>query len=180
MTNVLCLSVLAAEGAANPFAGTIYQAVAAAVVFIVVLVVLKKAAWSKILLGLQDRENRIREDLETADRSAKQAQQTLSEYEQKLAAANDEVRQIIDQGRSDAAKLATQIKDDAQTQITQMRRRAETEIDAAKQQAVDEIYAQTAMLATEVAGRILKRQIDPQDQQQLVQETISELSQSRN
>ena len=51
----------------------------------------------------------------------------------------------------------------------------EADIAAAKELALNEIYAETALLATDVAGRILKRQISETDQQQLVNEAISEL-----
>ena len=179
MADCLNMWILAAEDV-TPFAGTIYQAVAAAVVFIVVLIVLKKTAWGKILQGLQDRETRIKNDLEGAERSAKEAQKTLNEYQQQLAAANDEVRQVIDQGRADAQKIAAQIKQQAQDEIGQMRNRAESEIAAAKEQALNEIYAETATLATEVAGRILKRQISVEDQQQLVQDALAELTRTSN
>ena len=157
------------------FAGTIAQSVAAVIVFMVLLAILWKAAWGPILKGLQDRENRIKEDLESAERSAKQAEQTLGDYQQRLADANIEVRQMIEEGRTNAQKLAAQLKDQTQNEITQMRRRAEADIAAAKERALNEIYAETALLATDVAGRILKRQISETDQQQLVNEAISEL-----
>ena len=166
---------LATEGAANPFAGTLYQAVAAAIVFVVVLLVLRKAAWGPILKALQDRENRIKDDLETAENSAKRAEQTLRDYQQRLADANAEVRQMIEEGRTNAQKLAVQMKDHTQNEIVQMRQRAEADIVAAKERTLNEIYAETALLATYVAGRILKRQISETDQQQLVDEALSEL-----
>lgn len=162
-------------GAANPFEGTIYQAVAAAIVFLVVLVVLKKAAWGRILQGLQDRENKIRGDLESAERAARDAAATLREHEAQLAGAGDEVRRIVEQGRADAQKVAGQVRDQAETEIQGLRRRAESDIMAAREQALAEIYARTASLATDVAGRILKRQISADDQDQLVNEALARL-----
>ena len=46
---------------------------------------------------------------------------------------------------------------------------------AAREQALAEIYARTASLATDVAGRILKRQISADDQDQLVNEALARL-----
>ena len=167
--------VLAAEGA-NPFAGTVYQAVAAAVVFVVVLVVLKRFAWSKILQGLQDRENKIKGDLQHAEQAAHKAADTLKEYQAQLATAQGEARKIIEQSRADAQKLAAQQVDQTQQQITQLRQRAEQEIQTAKEQAVSEIYAEAATLATTVAGKILQREIRPEDHAQAVEQSLAEMA----
>ena len=164
-----------AAGTADPFEGRIYQAVAAAIVFIVVLVVLKKAAWGKILEGLQDRENKIRKDLVDAQTAAKEANATLKQYQAKLDKAQSEARSIIEQSRTEAQKLATQMKQKAQDEATHLRQRAESEIIAAKEQAVAQIYAETATLATNIAGRILKREITETDQRQLVDDALGEL-----
>lgn len=145
------------------------------VLFILLVLLLGRFAWPAILRGLQDREAKIRGDLENAERSAKDAQKTLGEYQQRLAAANEEVRQIIDQGRADAQKIVSQLKQQTQDEIGQMRNRAEADISAAQEQALNEIYVQTATLATEVAGRILKRQISVDDQQRLVRDALEEM-----
>lgn len=150
------------------------------VLFFVLLVVLGKFAWPSILKGLQDRESKIRGDLEAAEQAAAKARQMQGEYEQQLSDAHDQVRKLIDQGRADALDIAAQLKQTAQDEIAQIRDRAESDIRSAKQQALTDIYTQTAVLATDVAGRILKRQINSGDQQQLVDEAVNELNRSRN
>ncbi len=178
-TALLAGPAAAAEGA-NPFVGTIYQAIAAAVVFVTVMVVLKKAAWGKILQGLQDRENRIKHDLDQAEASAKQAEKTLAEYQKLLANAQEEARSMMESCRADAKKVSAELKDQAQTEIDQARQRATEEIQWAKENAVNEVHAQAAELATNVAGKILRRQINAQDQQQFVNEALAELGKGLN
>ena len=56
-----------------------------------------------------------------------------------------------------------------------MKERAEAEITSAKDAALSEVYAQTAELSTQIAGRILKREINAADQQQLVSDSLAEL-----
>jgi len=164
--------------AASPFAGTVYQSVAAIVVFVVVMVILKKAAWGPILTGLQDRENKIKSDLLAAENASKQAQASLEEYRKQLASANDEGRKIIDQAKADAQRVANQLREQAAAEITILKNRAEADIKAAKEQALAEVYEQTAVLATNVAGKILRRQITAEDQQTLVRESLAELGKS--
>jgi F-type H+-transporting ATPase subunit b len=178
----VCLSllissvVLAAEGEdPSVLAGTIIQSLTALIVFAILLAVLVKFAWGPILKGLQDRESKIRQDLEAAERGARQAAATLAEYEKQLTAARDESRRIIEQGRADAQKIAAQLRDQTEQEGQVLRQRAQQDIRTAKEQALAEIYAQTASLATQVAGRILQREIRPEDQHQLVQRSIEEL-----
>lgn len=146
------------------------------VLFALLVLVLGKFAWPPILKGLQDRENKIRQDLEQAELAAKQAQQTLKEYQTKLTEARADARKIMEQGRADTQRIADQIKQDAQSQITQMRQRAEADIQAAKEQAINEVFGQTASLSTQIAGRILQREIQPEDQEQLILAALHELA----
>ncbi|MAG16835.1 MAG: ATP synthase F0 subunit B [Phycisphaerae bacterium] len=166
---------LAADDGNNLFAGTLLQSLAAIIAFVILLVVLRKFAWGPILSGLQDREAKIKGDLEEAEKAANEANATLTEYKAKLADAQEQARAMIDQSRADAQRVAAEIKDDTQNEINQMKERAQQDIGAAKEQALGEIYQQTAALATDVAGRILQRQIDETDQQRLVDESLGQL-----
>jgi F-type H+-transporting ATPase subunit b len=147
------------------------------VLFLVLLTILGKFVWPHVLKGLQDRENKLRQDLEHAEAAAKQAQATLNQYQAKLTQANEEVRRLIEQGREDAQKIAAQLRQQAQAEIDQARQRAQSDIRVAKEQALNEIYEQAAELATTAAGRILQRQMNAEDHRRLVQESLAQLSQ---
>ena len=65
-------------------------------------------------------------------------------------------------------------------ELNAMRERAVKEIQQAKQAAVAELYTDATNLATMVAGKILKREINSQDQQRLVEESLGQLQGLRN
>lgn len=150
------------------------------VIFLLLLVVLAKFVWPPILQGLQQRDEKIRGDLEQAERANRDAQAALSQYKTQLAEAQREAQRIVEHSRGDAQRVAAQLKEQAQADLTQMRQRAEADITAAKEQAIADLYEQTALLATQVAGQILKREIRPEDQQSLVQDSLSGLAAARN
>ncbi len=164
-----------AHASPSPFAGTIAQSVAAAVVFLFLLAVLYKLAWGPILSGLQDREGKIKSDLENAEKSARDAAATLEQYKRQLADAQAEAGRVIAAARTDAEKTAAQIREATQNELNAMKARAATEIRAAKEDALNQIYTQAATLSTQIASQILKRQINPQDQQALVEQSLAEL-----
>jgi F-type H+-transporting ATPase subunit b len=148
--------------------------------FLVLFGVLAKFVWPAILSGLQAREQKITGDLARAEHARADAEQTLAGYKQQLADARAESQQIIEQSRGEAEKVAAGIKADAEREINAMRQRAQQDIAAAKEQALSDLYAQAATLATDVAGKILHRELRPEDQQALIEQSVNELRSSQN
>src|SRR5262249_6817829 len=148
-----------AEAASNPFAGDIGNALWTLVVFGAVLYVLGKFAWGPILSNLQAREDLIRNSLEAAKRDREAAEARLQEYADKLASARAEASAIVDEGRRDAEVVKRRIEEDARKEAEQIVARGKREIEIASETAVKEIYQLSAKLSTEIAGRIIGREL---------------------
>lgn len=146
------------------------------VVFAVFFGVLSFLVWPKILKGLRAREQKLHDDLEHAEQAAEKAAATLEKLEARMAAAQAEARQLIDRSRGEAEKLAGQIRTEAEREGVQLRQRAQKEIESATEQAVAQLHAEAASLATQIAGKILHRTINENDQRALVSEALAELS----
>lgn len=159
----------------NIFGGGLGTSLFTLAVFLVLVVVLRKWAWKPILTGLQKREEHIRRSIEDAEKAQNHAEKTLQEYKDQLARAQGEAQRIIGQGRDDAAQLAAQMKENAETIAQELRSQAGRDIAGAKEQALEELYEQTAELATNMAGKIIKKSLDAQDHRRLLQETLAEL-----
>lgn len=168
------------EAANNVFAGDIGNALWTVVIFVLVLVVLGKFAWGPLLAGLQAREAYIRESLQTARRDREEAESRLREYQDKLADARTEATAIIEEGRRDAEAVKRKIEEQAKQESDKMIERARREIDAATAEATRQLYSLSAHLATELAGRIIGRELDPKDHERLIAESIAEISARHN
>ena len=68
----------------------------------------------------------------------------------------------------------------AETELTALRERAMKDIENAKRAAVSEIYTSATTMASAMAGKILRRQINAGDQTQLVEETMAQLQGMRS
>ncbi|MEM9790988.1 MAG: F0F1 ATP synthase subunit B [Planctomycetota bacterium] len=145
------------------------------IIFTVFFVLLAKFVWPPILKGLQDRENKQRTDLQNAEKAAKEATATLEQYKQQLAEARKEAQDMINQARADADKAGQARKAEIEREIGQLRERTTKEIAAAKETALADIYEQAAVISTQIAGQILKRELNPQDQQGLVTESLQQI-----
>jgi len=146
------------------------------IIFTIFLIVLAKFVWPPILKGLQSREEKQRRDLQQAEDAAKKAQQTLDEYKQQLAEAQKEAQRIIEQSRQSAQEVAAQVKAQAEADAQNLRQRNAAEIKAAKEEAIAELYQHTAEIATQVASKIIRKQLSAADQQALVDQSLEELS----
>lgn len=163
-----------AEGG-NPMSWSWAPYVSSLIVFGAAFFILSRTAWPKIVSGLQEREEKIKSDILEAEKSRKQAEKSLAEYEQALADARVEAGKILDQARQDQLRLAAELKAKTEAELNSMRDSAKRDIEAAKKQAVGEIYDHMATVATSIAGRILEREISADDQRRLVEESLSQL-----
>lgn len=165
----------AEEGQGNLFAGDIGNAVWTLVIFLLVLLILGKFAWGPLLSGLQQREEFIRRSLQEAKDDREAAEARLAEYEAKLADAGAQAAEIVDQGKRNAETARASIEEKARDESDKMVERAKREIELAKQSAIKDLYATSSDLATEIASRILQRELNAQDHERLISESIKEL-----
>src|ERR1700712_4312254 len=88
---------------------TYFQALWVLIIFVILLAVLYPTAWKNVLAGLKAREERIRGAIAEAEASRGKAEQSLKEYNVKLAQAEERTRELIATATGEGEKIATQI-----------------------------------------------------------------------
>lgn len=168
----------AAEGAEpNPIPGIpagLITAVTTLLIFLGLVAILGKYAWGPITDGLKAREDKIREDIEAAERARAASEKAQMEYQTRLEGAEARVRDLIAQAQADGQQLATRIKMQAQEEAEEAKERAVRDIENSRREAVDQIRAETAELATAIAEKILRREVNRDDQKRLIEESLNE------
>jgi len=167
-------------GAGNPFAGDIGNALWTVVIFVVVLIVLGKFAWGPILNALQKREQFIHDSLAQAKKDREAAEAALKEYEQKLHEAKAEATAIVEEGRRDADEVRRREEARAKEEAEAMLQRARREITVATETAVSELYSLSSRLATDVASRVIRKELTGSDHERLIAEAIDEFKSVNN
>ncbi len=148
--------------------------ITALVVFALTAAFLQVAVWPKISKVLGDREQKIRDSIEEAELAQQQAKEALQQYEKSLAQARAEAQKMLDDAKAQQQAIAADLKAKSDAELNAMRERAKRDIEAAKRAALGEIYTEAATLATSIASKILQKEIRPQDQQRLVEESLAE------
>ncbi len=151
------------------------QALWVVIIFVVLLIVLGAKVFPGVLAGLKKREQGIRQNIAEAEAARKKAEETLKDYNTQLATAEAKIRDMMAKASADAEKLATSLRMQAQQEAEEIKERSAKEIDAARKAALNDIYAQAAELSTSIASKILRRNLNADDQKTLVNESLSQL-----
>ncbi len=147
-------------------------------VFLTLLVLLGKFVWGPIMKGLDDREASIKNDIAAAEKARLDSEKMLADYQKKLDAVQDEVREIIAEARRDAEHTKNDIIATAQREAQATQKRAVDEIEQAKDHALSELFSSMSNQVVSATELLLKRAIDSNDRQRLVQDALNDMNSS--
>jgi F-type H+-transporting ATPase subunit b len=145
------------------------------IVFGLLLVILAKYAWKPMLKALHEREHNLEHCLHEAERARSEAERLMAENQKNMAAAADQVRAMLEAAKRDAEASAAAIAQKAQAEAEANLQRAKREIENERDRALAEIFDKTADLAVAVAGKVLARHLNDDDQRRLLDSAMAEL-----
>ena len=144
--------------------------------FAILLLILWKAAWKPIVSSLDERAGRIRRDLETAEASRKEAETLYLKHKETIENARDEAMKIISEGRADAERIKNDILEKANSEAQSIVQRAHREIEGAKDKAIVELKTEIVSISTDIAAKIIEKNLKPEDQRTLVEQALQKLN----
>jgi len=148
------------------------------ITFVLLMIVLRAVVWKPILTMLDDREGRIRESLEQAEKARAETEQAAEENRRAMEKAQADVQTAIAQGRETAERVAQEVRERAEADARQLLDQAQRTIEQEKQRAVQELRNQVADLAILAAGKILDDNLDESRNRKIVDDFISDIPQS--
>lgn len=146
--------------------------------FGVLLFILYKYAFPGILSILEEREKKIKDSLDQAERHRSDAEQKLKEYEAKLNAAAKETEAILAQAKERAQRLFEENEQRMNFEAERIKGDAVREIDHERRKAVQEIRTQTTDLALMVAEKVVERSLTDADHRRMADEALDALAKS--
>jgi F-type H+-transporting ATPase subunit b len=150
------------------------------VVFLVLLLVLSKFAWKPLMQGLEHREKSIHAALHEAHQAREESARLRGQLEEQMRKANDQARELLDEARRAAERTTAEMTAEAHKKIQAEHERLQREMALAHDQAVRDLQTHAAQLATLVASKVIRRQLNHDDHRQLVDEALAELRQAEN
>lgn len=166
----------AESGGPNPLAFKTDLAIWTLIVFIVLFLVLKTFAWPQITEALLERERKIEATIAAADARLEDAKRVLAEHEATLAATASDVRGMLEEAKRDAEHTRKSIEADGRKAAKEEMDRGLREIERARDAAVSDLAVQSANVAIELAQKIIREQLTPEKNNQIVREAIAKLT----
>ena len=175
MTPALAFLQAAEAAPKGPFAINPGVSIWTLVIFLLLVVVLAKTAWPAILKAVEEREKKIQEQLDRAEKANQDAQRVLADYQQRLAAARNEAQELLAAGRQAAEKVREEIAARARAEHEELIGRARREIAAEREKALAELRGEAVELSLAAASKVLERNLDCEADRKLVRVYLDSL-----
>jgi F-type H+-transporting ATPase subunit b len=175
----LLLAADEAQKAPNPILPDSNEMIWGTLAFLVLLVAMWKFALPAVTKMMNDRTERIRRNLDDAERVKGEAQSILDEYQRQLADAKSEANRIIEEARQTAESLRRDLMARAESEVAELRVRASEEVAAAQDRALSDLQSRIATLAIEAAEKVVEKNLDRATNMALVENYIQSVGSSR-
>jgi F-type H+-transporting ATPase subunit b len=149
-------------------------------VLLLALVILIVAVWkpvTKNIFGALDaRSERIRAELDEAQRLHEEAKALLAKYQRQLQEGEQLAGEIEAQAETERVRLEERMRADYEVAVKRRTEQALDRIQQEEQRAVAEVRARAADLAVRTARRLLTERIGDQEAHQMLQNAVQDVS----
>jgi F-type H+-transporting ATPase subunit b len=147
----------------------------ALIAFLVIWFIMAKFAWPSIVGALDKRQQKIQDDLDSAEKSKVKAAQEASEYEQKIVEANRQAEEIISNAKKEAEEERAQILAKAQSEASDIISKAHGAVDSERRKAMIELSGSVVDLSVEIASKIIGNELSEDQQRKLAEKYLAEV-----
>ncbi|MCC6703955.1 MAG: F0F1 ATP synthase subunit B [Thermomicrobiales bacterium] len=144
--------------------------------FGIFVILLWRLGGGPIARVLDQREQKIREGMEAADRMKAELATTAARNEEVLREARAQAQQILVDARSAGDDQIARAKEQAEKQAGEYLARAQATLQSETEAARQQLRQEIAELAVSAATKIVRKELDPAAQARLIEETLTEAS----
>jgi F-type H+-transporting ATPase subunit b len=148
------------------------------IVFLVLLGLLSKFAWTPLLAALQARQERIATSLDEARRAREEMDRVKQESAEIIRQAHAEASTIVATSRTDAERLREETKQKARAEAAAILAAAERQVQAEALRARDDVRREAVDLSVAIASKLLRRNISAEDNRVMIDDMIRSLPQN--
>lgn len=146
--------------------------------FILLLVLIKKFAWSNITGIFEERAEKIASDIDRAEEARQKAEVLAQKREDELAGSRKEAKTIIENAKETAEQSKANILADAKLEAGHLKEKANQEIAQNKVEALQSVKDEVADLTISLAGKIISQNLDSHAHKALIDQYIDQLGEA--
>ena len=149
------------------------------IIFVVLLIVLRKFAWGPLLAALDERELKIKEALEQARKTQRETELVLAENQRRTDEGFKKAEEIVQQARQEAEQMRQKMLEEAKAESRRVTEQGLRRIEAEQRAAMEEIRRVAGDLAIQAAGRLLQVSLSDQQQREIVDKFLADVPEKR-
>ena len=162
----------------------IYQSLVAVEPFTLVVTILnlflqmflvKKFLLDKVMAVLDKRREQADQEIADAQAAKEESLTIKKTYEANMLTAKQEAEKLLHEARKNAQEHSEEILASTRQQVANMKQKASQDIAQEKKKALNEAKDEISEMAMAIAGKVVGRSLDSQDQSRLVDQFIEEL-----
>lgn len=134
-----------------------------------------KFVWPALISIMEEREKKIADGLEAADRADKDLELAQQKATQQLREAKEQAASIVEQANKRANQIIDEAKEAARAEGDRLKTAAQAEIEQEANRAKEELRGKVAALALAGAEKVLEASIDENAHSDLVNKLAAEL-----
>ena len=143
-----------------------------AVLFIALVLVLRKFAWKPILDSVNEREEGIKNALDSAEKAKLEMENLQADNQKLLKEARAERETMLKEARDMKNKMIEDAKDEAKEAAGKLIAQAQATIETEKKAALAELKSQVASLSIEIAEKVVREELSSKDKQEKLVESM--------
>ena len=153
----------------------LHDAVLLAITVFVMFLFLSYMLFNPAREMLKKRQDKVKNDIDSAEKSREDAAKLKEEYENRLREIHKEEDAILSAARQKALENETKIIDQAKAEAANIIERANHQAELEMKKAQDEIKKEIITVASMVAGKAVGEKLDIEIQDSLIDDTLKEI-----
>jgi F-type H+-transporting ATPase subunit b len=146
------------------------------VAFILMLGVLARYVYPRVIEAAEARQKAIAAELEAAEKSRQEAEARLAEAEKNLQAARVSAQEIVAGATRSGEQLRQESKQKAEEEAKRLTQAARKEIEAEREKAIQSVREDVAGLVVAATEKVLGETLDASKHKQLIERAIAEVA----
>ena len=143
--------------------------------FLLLVYLLKKFAWNRIIGALESREQQIAQDKLQAQQAREAAEKIKSELDEKLAQIADEAAKKMAEAVKMGETQKEQLLAAAKEQSERLAEQAKAQIEAEKNKALSDVRGEIARVSVLAASKVIEQQLNEDDAKAVVDRVLAEV-----
>ncbi len=142
------------------------------VLFIGLVILLRKFAWKPILDAVEKRESGIENALKAAENAKAEMENLQADNQKLLKEARAEREAMLKEARDIKNKMIEDAKTEAQEEASKLVAQAQASIEAERKAAIADLKSQVANLSIDIAEKVVKDELSNKGKQEKLVESL--------